>query len=67
MANEEALLLPFDSSAGETQSATMTLSDNTSVTVDFDDQSGSVEIDGVSFAPGQSLILDGKKVTVVDI
>jgi len=43
------------------------VSDNTSVTVDFDDQSGNVEIDGVSFAHGQSLILDGKKVTVVDI
>lgn len=65
--NEEAILLPFDSSAGETQSATMTLSDDTSVTVDFDDQSGSVEIGGVSFTHGQSLILDGKKVTVVDI
>ncbi|CAN0243876.1 unnamed protein product [Ectocarpus sp. 6 AP-2014] len=65
--NEEAILLPFDSSAGATQSATITLSDDTSVTVDFDDQSGSVEIGGVSFTHGQSLILDGKKVTVVDI
>lgn len=63
----DALLLPFDASAGDSQAATITLSDSTSVEVSFNRAAGNVSIGGNQYLNGDTLILDGKKVTVFDI
>ncbi|CAM9098658.1 unnamed protein product [Ectocarpus sp. 12 AP-2014] len=43
----EALLLPFDPTAGSSQTASLTLSDNTSVTLTFDETLGTLNVGGV--------------------
>lgn len=63
----EALLLPFDESAGASQSASLTLSDNTSVTVAYDEASGTIDVGGTVYSPGDSMVIDGKKMTVTTI
>lgn len=67
VATTEAILLPFHSTAGDSQAATIQLSDNEAVAIGFNNASGDVTIGGTEYASGQSLIIDGKKVTVVDI
>lgn len=67
VATTDTILLPFDPSSGGSQNATLTLTDNSSVGISFDESSGDVTIGSSQYTNGQSLILDGKKVTVVDI
>lgn len=67
IAGVEAILLPFDPSAGSSQTASLTLSDNTSVTVTFDETVGTLNVGGEVCFPGDSVVLDGKKATVADI
>ena len=67
IAGVEALLLPFDPSAGNSQTASLTLSDNTSVNLTFDETLGTLNVGGVVCYAGDSVILDGKKATVADI
>lgn len=65
-----SIAIPFTASAGGGQSATLTLSDMaTTVTVDYDESSGKVSLDGgtTEYASGESFVLDGKKVTVYTI
>ena len=63
----EAMLLPFDPSATETQESTMLLSDDTSVTVRLDHESGGISVGGNTYTSGKSFVIDGKKCTVWDI
>lgn len=67
IAGAEALLLPFDPSAGSSQTASLTLSDNTSVALTFDETLGTLNVGGVVCSAGDYVILDGKKATVADI
>jgi hypothetical protein len=62
-----SLAFGFVPSAGAGQSATITLSDSSNVTVEFDEATEEVTIDGTKLTSGQSIVLDGKKVTVVDL
>ena len=62
-----ALLLPFDPNVADVQDATLTLSDATFVSVGFDQPSGQITVDGITYSAGDYFIMDGKKVTVVDI
>lgn len=64
---DTALSFGFVPSAGAGQSATITLSDSTDVTVEFDETTEELTINGAKLTSGQSIVLDGKKVTVVDI
>lgn len=61
-----AIAIPFVKSAGAGQTATLTLSDSSSVVVSFDETTEELSIGGISYTSGQSLVLDGKKVTVYD-
>jgi len=63
----EAMLLPFDPSATETQESTMLLSDDTSVTLRLDHESGGISVGGNTYTSGKSFVIDGKKCTVWDI
>ncbi|AAR26875.1 FirrV-1-A51 [Feldmannia irregularis virus a] len=61
---EEALFIPFNETA---QSANITLSDNSTVTLSFDESDNTVEIGGEKYASGESTIVDQQKLTIVSI
>ncbi len=63
----EALVAPFDENAGAGQEVTMTLSNNTTSVVSYDETTNSVTVESNSYSPGDSFILDGKKVVVFDL
>lgn len=63
----DTVLLPFDPNAGTLQSATLTLTDKSSVALAFDEVNDTIDIGGQVYSPGESFILDGMKVTVVSI
>ena len=62
-----SLAIPFSTSSGANQSATLTLSDNSTVDVEFDETTESIVVAGVSYSSGENFVLDGKKVTIFDI
>ncbi|CAN0442299.1 unnamed protein product [Pylaiella littoralis] len=63
----EALLLPFEADAGGSQSVSITLSDNSSLALTFDEEAGTIDVGGTTYAPGESAVIDGKKITFVDV
>ncbi|CAM9529402.1 unnamed protein product [Pylaiella littoralis] len=63
----DALFLPFDSDSGSSQSASMTLSDNSTVTLTYDEEQGTIDMGGVVFSAGDHTIIDGKKASFVDV
>ncbi|CAN0408289.1 unnamed protein product [Pylaiella littoralis] len=63
----EALLLPFEADAGGSQSASIILSDNSSLSLPFDDEAGTIDVGGTTYAPGESAVIDGKKITFVEV
>lgn len=67
LADSEALVAPFSSDAGAGQTFTMELSDASTATVAYDETSNSVTVDGGTYAPGSSFVLDGKKCGVYDL
>ena len=56
----------FTETAGAGQSATLNLSDDSTVLVSFDESSSEVTVGDVTYAEGDTLVLDGQKVTVLD-
>ena len=65
--NEVSVAIPFNTSSGSGQNATLTLSNATNVTVAYDETTEEVTIDGKVYSSGQSLVLDGKKVTLYNV
>lgn len=63
----DAIAIPFSTTSGAGQSATLTLSDTSTVDVIYDETTEEVTISGQAYTAGQSLVIDGKKVTIVDI
>ena len=67
---EPSLSIPFITSAGSGQEASVTLTDDEGVsatfTLEYDETVGSISVDGgaTSFEPGESFILNGRKVTI---
>jgi len=57
-------MVPFDSSG---QQFTMQLSDASTLDVSYDDTTKSILLHGNAYSPGDSAIVDGKKMTVVEI
>jgi len=62
----DAVLFPFNG-PNTGQTATLTLSDNTTTGVTFNEGTDDVTIGGNTYADGDIFILDGKKVTVVNL
>jgi len=61
-------LIPFSTSSGVGQSVGVTLSDDsTTVPINYDETSNSITVDSVTYNAGSSFILDGRKVTVIDV
>lgn len=61
------LAFAFDPDSGPGQSATLGLTGDTDVTVSFDEGTSEVSVDGVTCAVGGYVVVDGKKMSVVDI
>lgn len=62
-----SILFPFNPLEGSSQNAILELSDLSNITVSYDDSVNSIIVDGVTYYPGDTFILDGQKVTVYDI
>lgn len=62
------VLLPFQETSGAGQGVSVILSDDaTNVTVSYDDTANSITVGTVEYFVGDSFILDGRKITVVDV
>lgn len=61
------ILLPFEQTSGTGQKVIVRLSDgSTDVDVYYDDIYNTITVNGITYSPGDSFILDGQKVTVVE-
>lgn len=65
--DQDSLTIPFDSTSGSSQTVDVVKSDSTAVSLIYDEVGDTVTIEGVVYAVGKSTILDGRKVTIVDI
>jgi len=63
----DGVLLPFVEASSPGQDVSVRLSDgSTIVGINFDETVNTITVNGVTYSPGESFILDGKKVTVVE-
>ena len=63
----ESVLLPFSETSGSGQTLSLLLSDDsTTVPITYDETSGSVTVNSVTYTNGSSFILDGRKVKVYE-
>lgn len=61
------VLLPFETTSGLGQDVNVILSDDsTTVGINYDETVNSITVQGVEYFPGDSFILDGRKVTVTE-
>lgn len=61
------VLLPFEETSGTGQAVSVVLSDgSTRVSINYDDTVNTINVNGVVYYPGDSFIMDGKKVSVVE-
>lgn len=67
ISGSDALIAPFTSGGGSGQAISMTLSDSSSVAVSYDEATEAVMIGNTTYDTGESLVFDGRKVTIVDI
>lgn len=67
VSDTESVVAPFSTGGGAGQTMSMILSDATSVVVSYDETTESVTVGSASYDKRDSFILDGKKVTIVDI
>lgn len=61
---DASIAIPFITTAGAGQTATLTLSDTSTVSVTYDETTEDVTVGGTTYASGESFVLDGRKVTV---
>lgn len=64
VSTDESILVPFDENSGTDQTFTMELSDNSTVHVSYDETANTLNIGGQVVNTGESIVVDGKKVTV---
>ena len=64
VSTDDSIMVPFDSSG---QQFTMQLSDASTLDVSYDDTTKSITLQGTSYSAGDSTIVDGKKMTVVEV
>lgn len=65
--NIDGILLPFEENLGAGQNASILLADGaTTVAITYDETRDSITLNGVVYFAGDTLVLDGKKVTVFE-
>ena len=63
----DGVLLPFEENSGTGQAVSVILSDgSTTIGINYDDTVNTITVNNIVYYPGDSFILDGKKVTVVE-
>jgi len=62
--NTDAVVMPFDASAGALQTVDLTLTDTSTEAVDYNESTETITINTVEYSEGDVLIIDGKKVVV---
>lgn len=67
VSTDESILVPFDENSGTGQTFTMELSDNSTVHVSYDETANNLNIGGQVVNTGESIVVDGKKVTVKEL
>lgn len=63
----DAVIAPFSADGTSGQTVSLTLSDTSTVSVLYNETTEAVTVDGTSHNTGDSFVLDGKKVTIVDL
>ena len=61
------IVFPFNQEDGDSQNASLELSDNSSVSVNYDQSANVIDVGGTVYSHDDVFILDGKKVTVYDV
>lgn len=59
VSNDESISVPFSKDAGVGQTVSLTLSDDTTVAVEFDETTEYITIDGLAYKSGDTFVLDG--------
>lgn len=67
ISGSDALIAPFTSGGGSGQAISITLSESSSVAVSYGEATEAVMIGNTTYDTGESLVLDGRKVKIVDI
>lgn len=62
----DALLIPFSEGSGAEQAFGLTLGDETTVAVTYDDASNAIVVGSSVYTPGDTFVLDDKKVSVLE-
>ena len=62
----DAILVPFSTASGSGQSVSLTLSNSIS-TIEYNNLTETLNIEAENYEVGNSLVLDGKKVTILEI
>ena len=65
--DEPTLIIPFNPDSGPSQTVSMVLSDSTFVPVVYDEVTETITIGATIYSSGDTEIIDGKKMTVVNI
>ena len=63
----KSIALPFSTDDGAGQTASLTLSDASTVAVTFNETTEDVTVGSVTYSPGDSFVMDGKKVTIFTV
>lgn len=63
----DGLMIPFNENSGTSQNITLELSDTSNVVVTYDETTDEISIGGTLYSHGDVFVLDGKKVTVIQI
>lgn len=64
---DEAAFLPFTPGSLSGQEVTLTLSDNTSQVISYNEVTGEISVGGSTYADGDAFVLDGQKTQVLSI
>lgn len=65
--DSEAVFIPFNSTDGAGQTVSLTLSNASTVQVAYDEATNEITVGGNVYAENEYFVLDGKKITVLDI
>lgn len=67
VSTDSSILVPFSSAGGSGQVITMNLSDTSTVSVTYDDVNNALDIGGSTVQVEESIVVDGKKLTVKEV
>lgn len=67
VSTDNSIMVQFDPSSGDGQEFTMQLSDSSTLQVGYDETNNYLNIGGQNVKPGESIVIEGKKMTVKEL